>query len=392
MSCGGGKGVGDAGFTPSPHRSFPVLPKDDGHVLSPLTLVTITASNDPDGDALQAFSDELIVSSWYGAVGAEYGVGPAAASLHRFGPAISADLTTAQVEQYIIDVADAGGPAVNGQTLYLAYLPAPYRVSDSGDCGYHKPFPDGGQTIGDGWAMVGHCTPFALGETPLQALTRIGSHEIIEGVTDSFHGWRFAGTPATPWSSSVWRAYAQGGSVEVADLCEGTRILLPGRDGGLLDYSRSWSNAAAVTGGDPCVPPHPDPYFNVSFPLDWYALDAGERAQLPMNGWSTAPRSNWLVRSYLRNGSANLLALGADAGFWSADSTLGSITLDAGCTARTGMNDGVIGALDVDMPAAAHSGDWAVFEVRSFEEDPNLCFPPPDRDAFHFNLVGVYVP
>jgi hypothetical protein len=48
---------------------------------------------------------------------------------------------------------------------------------------------------------------------------------------------------------------------------------------------------------------------------------------------------------------------------------------------------------NVRVPVAAHSGDYAVFSIHSFLEDPgNACGAPLDDDLDHQWLVGVYVP
>jgi hypothetical protein len=382
-------GTPDAGFTPSPHRAFPIIPKGTGTVLSPLTLVTFVAANDPSGSSYAQFSDALIASNWYPAVTGEYGAVAPAASLHVTLP----DITSDQSEQQIVDaisstILDGGAPPPDGNTLYLVYLPAPYVVTNTLFCAYHKTwYQDGGTSMGDGWGVVAQCRVFKGGENAVDANTRVGSHEVVEAVTDSYKGYTFGTTATFPWTKTVWAAYEEVGHVEVGDLCEGTRIT----EGG-WDYQRSWSNAHAAAGDDPCLPPNPGGYFSVSVPEDWYAADAGSTVQIPFTGWSTSARGPWLMNTTFNNGSPAMRDFATDAGFWTTTTSLGSIKLASSCYAYPGMNNGETGSLSVRVPAQAHSGDWITFYVSGFEEDPATCYPFPDRDDFHFWLVGVYVP
>src|SRR5207245_7726941 len=109
-------GQPDAGFTTAAHRSFPAMPYNGGNFLSPMTWVTIVASNDADQASLFQFSDDLITSSWWTAVTSEYGIAAPARSIHVTGPAITADMTNAQLITYIQQQGATVSPA-NGNTL-----------------------------------------------------------------------------------------------------------------------------------------------------------------------------------------------------------------------------------------------------------------------------------
>jgi hypothetical protein len=166
-----------------------------------------------------------------------------------------------------------------------------------------------------------------------------------------------------------------------------------GADAGLggWDYQRIWSNAAAATAGDPCVPPTSEPYFNVSVAQDWYEVSPGASYDIPFTGWSTGPRDNWQVLTYLSNGSPAVLAYDGGA-FWGTSSELGTFAADAGCLPRFAMNNGGGGLLTVELPETTSSGDYAVLSIHSFEDDPTTCYPFVARDHHHEWLVGVYVP
>jgi hypothetical protein len=383
-------------FVPADHRPWPqlVLPAGDGgagHVLAPMTLVTIVAANDDLASQLFASSDALIASAWWRSVGDEYGVGAAEKSVHVTGAAIDHSLSAQEIAAYIdqarVDT-DAGAPAPNGKTLYLLYIPSPYEASGAASSAYHATYPYGVAGLGDGLAVVSRATPEA-GESILDELTERASHEIIEAATNTSHGWQLPRASATPWAdadASIWRS-VQPGTVENGDLCELSRIREP-LAGGFL-FQRSWSNKAALLGGDPCVPARKEPYFNVSVPKDWYSIAPGQSIDIPFAGWSTAESDAWLVNAGANYGRGALADLAPNAGL-TLHTTLG-IGTTGKCGARQGVNNGVLGTLHVTAPAAAKSGDYAVLWIHNFREEPATCNPSPDSDFTHFWPVGVYV-
>jgi hypothetical protein len=383
-------------FAPADHRPWPqlVLPDGDGgagHVLAPMKLVTIVAANDTLASELFAFSDALIASAWWHAVGDEYGVGAAEKSIHVTGPVIDHDLSAQEIATYIDQTradAGAGAPAPNGHTLYLVYIPAPYAATGASSTAYHATYPYGVAGLGDGLAVVSRATP-EDGESNLDELTERASHEITEAATNTARGWRLPRASATPWAdadASIWRSI-QPGTVENGDLCELSRIREP-LTGGFL-FQRSWSNAAAKLGGDPCVPARTEPYFNVSVAKDWYSIAPGQSIDIPFSGWSTAETAPWLLNAGANYGRGALADLALNAGL-TLHTTLGVGTAGK-CGARQAVDNGVQGTLSVTAPAAAKSGDFAVIWFHNFREEPATCNPSPDIDWTHFWPVGVYV-
>src|SRR4029077_8732859 len=87
----------------------------------------------------------------------------------------------------------------------------------------------------------------------------------------------------TPWT------FADGfGNEENGDVCESTRY----GEGGFY-YQRIFSNAAAGTHGDPCVPTLDVAYYNATTAANWYLATGG--VTIPVRGWSTAAGSDWAV-------------------------------------------------------------------------------------------------
>jgi hypothetical protein len=378
-------GVDTAPFTPTAHRSWPQLPPNARRVLAAPRLVTIVASNDDSPTELAAFADALVASDWWKTVATEYGIGAFSSSVHVTGPALTTSTTTAGLASY---VASSGAPAADGATIYLLFLPKGVTSTDASFVSFHNSYPDRTSSIGDVLAIVGRETP-ATGETQIDSLTKVASHEVIESASDpTGTGWRLPRATATPWTASVWGAM-QVGAVENGDLCEGTRVREPDTATGWL-YQRVWSNVAAATGGDPCVPLRTDAFYDVTIADDWYSGAAGATVSIPLTGWSSASTSDWLLNARVTNSTTALKGLTLGAGF-TFTTTLGNGTTGK-CYARQACNDAVTGSIDVTIPAGAVSGDFAVFSVHSFREDPATCNQPPTDDLWHPWLVGVYVP
>src|SRR5437588_448323 len=82
--------------------------------------------------------------------------------------------------------------AADGSTLYLLYLPAGITTTGANFTSFHQSYPDKTTTKGDGFAIVGRETPLP-GETQLDQLTKVASHEIIEAATNpTGSGFRLA--------------------------------------------------------------------------------------------------------------------------------------------------------------------------------------------------------
>ncbi len=378
-------------FAPAAHRAWPqlALPTGDaGHVLAPLTLVTLVAANDNNAPQLFAFGDAAIASAWWHAALDEYGAGAVAKSVHVTGAAIDHDLSAKEIATYIDQARiDSGAPAPNGNTLYLLYIPSPYEATGGSSTAYHAAYPSTGG-LGDGLAVVSRADP-EDGESALDELTERASHEIAEAVTDTAHGWHLPRGSGAPWADpddNIWRS-VQPGTIENGDLCELSRIREP-LAGGFL-YQRSWSNKAALLGGDPCVPARTEPYFNVSVSKSWYSIAPGQTLDIPFTGWSTAETEGWLVNAGANYGRGALANLSTNEGM-KLHTSLG-VGTKGRCGARQGVNNGVQGTLSITAPAESKSGDYAVVWIRNFREEESTCNPPPDTDWTHFWPVGVYV-
>jgi hypothetical protein len=176
--------------------------------------------------------------------------------------------------------ADAGGsnadggappvwPAPDENTLYVLHYPATTRItlqSGSGaslSCqdfgGYHNSANVNGQDVA--YAVVPTCVHFDSYHG-IDAITGSESHELIEAVTDP-HPETSPAYVEPDDAHVFWEAVLGGG--EVGDMC----AQFPGAftDFAELPYlvQRTWSNASAKAGHDPCVPELPgEVYFNAA--------------------------------------------------------------------------------------------------------------------------------
>ena len=159
----------------------------------------------------------------------------------------------------------------------------------------------------------------------LDQLTFSGSHEITEAATDPF----FVGQQAGYYldfgnhSNEGWNLTAGG---EVGDL----RVDLLGESQntphdqftavgahGSYVVQRIWSPAAALAGGDPCVPigPSDAPYFNTAIAQGSgvQVLAVGASVTFEADGFSTAPGTTWTLSGFdwtaYSTGSASSLTI-----------------------------------------------------------------------------------
>ena len=360
-------GTGQADATGGPHLSFPIVNSYDGALLAPLELITIVSQTQSvDADFLFGFSRGIGASGWWKRLADEYHLGAVSATANLMGPAITSDMTDHDIYDYITGVVAAnGGPARNGNSLYLLYLPAGITVIEKGvantNCkkfeAYHAEY----GTRGDNLAVVQQCG----GNDPRDNMTVGASHEIIEAATDpDYQSYALPWiAPHAPWTEPIWNAYELVGHAELADLCAGTYYY----EGGYY-YQRVWSNRGVAKGADPCAPELAEPYYDALFAQDWYPINAGQTLSIPILGWaSSGMASSWPVGAY-----ANSAKMGFTA------------TVGGDSTLRVGQTSSVL----VTAPTDAPSGTFAVVSVGS--DRPMTT--PSLTDGAHINYVGVYVP
>lgn len=335
-------GAADVGSVPDAGASYPgydPLPSRGGPVLASPSFVTLTYADEPNRDVIEAFGDAMANDPWWGPAVSEYGVGPLTSLGNvRLTDAAPTSTTQAEVETYLVSLADAGmlPHAADGTydgIVAMLYFPATSSVtltdgaaSCSGWHGVH------GEIVGRVhlvYALSVTC-PGARGFDEIGYLEAAASHELEEAVTDpsvdAAPAYQVASRPIGPWS-----IYG-----ELTDRCVGSYLR---RTGYVL--ARNWSNVAAATpGADPCVPaPDGDVFFSLTTPSTTVHGPAGATIDVPLTGWTAGAIPDFLVRT------------SEAAGFRT------SPRLD-----RSRLNDGVGTTLHVTIPAGTRSGSagWVV--------------------------------
>ena len=259
---------------------------------------------------VEGFLPQLASSSFWTAVGAEYGVGP----FTVMPSIVSSDAvptTDPEMQQYLatqLDGMHMGWPLADPQsTIYLVMLPAGQMFQ--GACttfaGYHFENTNGGGAIDFSYAVIANCGAASTDVTALDEVTATISHELIEASTDP----KPRTMPAYSATDHTHLAWTFEAGSEVADMCEWT-VDAQQRLVGTYLVQRSWSNAAALAGHDPCVPASAGPYINaapvlgdVSVPLSngtaitaiGVAIPTGMSQQIDLHLFSDAPSDAWNI-------------------------------------------------------------------------------------------------
>jgi hypothetical protein len=250
-----------------------------GVVLATPKVQLIAYASDSFASQVDAFITEFGATNEWAEQTSEYGVGPFTklpTILLPGAPPASFDDNTGNVtpfEQMIASNVTGTNPAwapEDGNTMYIFLLPLGTNISSGGNCcssflGYHFEAPFTAPATGSApYAVVCHCAA-QQGDmfTPLEFVTTTVSHEMVESATDPFPNSNTA-FGQTDDNDAIW-SLASGG--EIGDMCEfntDSNYLPPGST---YMIQRSWSNAAAKAGKNPCVPvASTDPYFN-SYPI-----------------------------------------------------------------------------------------------------------------------------
>lgn len=292
--------VGDAGsdgFVPAPHDRLPQLPDQGGPRLHHPQVVTVTFAGDARNATFEPFAQWIVGSNWLAAVGAEYGVGAGAVAgaVQLKDPApmttVSADIETllaGGVQNGTIP-RPAGGL---GDALYMIYFPATTSITATFVDGITK------QSCVDFGAYHGEVhqggLDFAYAAMPdcnegIDGIESAASHEFIEAATDAFPITAPAFQLRVDRNSAWFSAF--GFEVEAGDLCEVPAQTV--REAGFV-AQRSWSNAAAAAGADPCVPADPTVAYYATTAADAVQHVApGGTVEYTLHAFSSAPTLDW---------------------------------------------------------------------------------------------------
>ncbi|MFO0611926.1 MAG: hypothetical protein U0414_05035 [Polyangiaceae bacterium] len=311
-STGGGGTGGGAGGTggigepsdvyPAPHGDVPQAIDSGGPRLAAPTMIPIVfQGDDPTRVALiEDLAAKVGPSEYWSATTQEYGVGPLA--IHAtvtLAEHPAAKLSPLQIEAWLRDklnTDDPGLPAPVDGAIYAIFYPAGVSVEDPGGAsctafaGYHSSVTldaaHGSKSVA--YAVIPRCAEF-FGRSEIDTLTSTTTHELIEAATDPFPLMKPA-YQTIDEAHAYWTFVFGGG--ELSDMCNlplDSNIVLPGTS---YRVQRSWSNASALAGHDPCVPALPGKvYFNASPDLpDDITVASGvvsKGVQIPADGTRT---------------------------------------------------------------------------------------------------------
>ena len=352
-------GTDDDGGEPFAHLLLPQIPDNGGPRLASPKLVTITFPGYALADQVEAFGDWVVGSAWLTEVGADYGIGKGThAKKARLAFTPPATWTDADLQKFLAQQITAGAlpqPGATPSYIYVVYVPPNVTVTNgagTGSCmdfdGYHAEAQQG--TLDFPYAVVGTCDAADPAVPLLENVEVTAAHELIESATDPMDtpGWSIV-ADASPWAAVPG---------EVADLCLGAA---PYAEGGFF-APRSWSNAAAAAGGDPCVPAAGGVFFDVSPASDAvHDLAAGSTLTLSVVGWANGATPDWSLDVMSGEGD---FTLGAQLG-------------------STAMGPGRRTTVTLSVPAGTKSGSYGSVLVTSSTDGGR---------AFTLWPLEVYVP
>ncbi|MEO6775585.1 MAG: hypothetical protein ABI467_21670 [Kofleriaceae bacterium] len=313
----------------------PQVQSAGGPVLHTPEIVPIFFAGDDLQPSIERFLDALPGSAYWGITTREYGIGTPViepAIVTSDSPPTTDDALQAWLEDHLAPPVPAPGwIAPDPNTLYVVFLPAGVTLTAGMDtsCVTFGAYHDETAQRQIVYALVPRCPTQGA---PIDQVTPPTSHELIEASTDP-HPETAPAFVTVDAPNLVWE-YTPG--AEVGDMCEYVADAFQ-RLVGDFAVQRTWSNASAAAGHDPCVPLLDQPYVAAA-PILGEVMLAGTRTtgvQIP-NGSSVSfdvklisdgPVADWTIKiddvaSVLQQAPAELSC------------TLDRTTASTGATAR----------------------------------------------------------
>jgi hypothetical protein len=299
----GGAGGSGGGFTAlSLSEQLPRILDSGGPTLKTPVVVPVYFVGESAAKIalIDAFLAKLGGSAYWAATTSEYGVGPlTAAAPITLAETAPATVDDASLKAWLVSALETGKlPQPTAGSIYALYYPSGTSVIGKNgaisckDYGaYHGEVAFNGQSVA--FTAMPHCDAYSAHLVPGESiagdelLTGLSSHELVEAVTDP----AFFTAPAFQVMDDLhlaYRLYLIGG--ETGDSCEqqpGAFYLDPALG---FAVQRSWSNAAAAAGHDPCVPSD-SPYTGAfpRMPLVKVQSKMRQAIKIPLGGTATVP-------------------------------------------------------------------------------------------------------
>lgn len=239
--------------------SLPQLVNAGGAVLATPKVQAIFFANDATVQAqIDDFETQLAGSTYWSTAAGEYGVG----ALTKLPTIVVTDTppTTSQALEDLLNkhLTAAGADwTYDPNTIYSVFLPDGVVVTDpSGtSCKDYDAYHDE-DTATAGKPILYALMPRCTGQGPvLDELTESASHEWLEASTDP----HVETTPAYGQADADHAVWGYVPGAEVGDYCEYLDAAYQ-QLVGTYKVQRTWSNASAMAGHDPCVPVLTTPY------------------------------------------------------------------------------------------------------------------------------------
>lgn len=300
-----------------------------GAVLNNPVFLSITFASDTMAAQLDTFTSRFAVSNEWTDMTQEYGVGRATALTPAHLPeSAPATITDTQIQSWLAaKINSASRPLGNysNQEIFIIYYPTSTKITASGltSCtdfnGYHSSFTNNGNPVY--YAVIARCSGATVNDE-----TEVASHEVQEIAVDpDYYNSAYYGLSG---DFAVWDTVSYGS--ETSDLCEryNTSYLVPADIG--FSIQRSWSNAAAAAGQNPCVGGASSVYYNASPVLSdtvsyvdtssnqtrstrgIYLSTVGQSKTIELNLFSTVTTSAWQLSAFEDGGSGSDLSFSFD--------------------------------------------------------------------------------
>lgn len=258
MGGGGASGPADPSDLGKGMPTVLLGTKTNGVMAAP-KITALTYDTDTNRAEIEAFLPAFAQSVAWSSTTKEYGVGALAVSapIHLAG---SAPAAMKDSDAHAILKAQA---PLDPSTIYTLFLPKGTIIDDGSGAkcctdydGYHGDYTTGG--VSAVYSIVCVCPGFdGKGVTDLQQVTVAAAHEAIEAATDPHN--KSPGYSQPDDAHIAWSLVTGG---ETADMCSfaDTTYWIPSD----MKYmvQRSWSNASALAGHDPCVGDPTSIYYN----------------------------------------------------------------------------------------------------------------------------------
>jgi len=296
-----GPDVIDAGHPERP--APPQVQNQNGPILATPRVVPIFFANDAYQSQVEDFLGKLGTSTYWTATTAEYGVG----ALTVAPSIVTTDAPPQSIDLPGIETFLAKQPQ-DPNAVFAVFYPSSTTISDprfGTSCtdfdGFHY---QGIANASIVYAAIPRCAS-AGALKGFDAISASLSHELVEAVTDPFidtsPAWAFTDVDHLIWSFEP--------GAEVADMCDLEPQSFQPLVGSYF-VQRSWSNASALAGHDPCVPVLAQPYF-VAAPVltakqqitfqsqvattNGIQIAVGDTKTIAVQLFSDAPTSDWTV-------------------------------------------------------------------------------------------------